>query len=143
MPFRDENDELAGYETYEETFMARVRLRPFHGDSVQQFQYIECELQQVICQVLALAEPAAFDEPNDQEVKTENQDVYIEVEVGEKLHVNITAEEFHAMVSQINEYRIKHIFDEVTKRIRYEVTNQHNTNAPLSVTGTGSGIFFF
>lgn len=137
VPFRHENDLLAGYETCEEAFMAqRDELRPFHGDSVEQFQYIERELQQVIGQVLALAEPTAFNEANDQEVHTENQnvgaivdgydprmaDVEIEVEdVGEEIHVNVTDEEFHVMVCNMNMEQ-KKIFDVITKQIRHEVT---------------------
>ncbi|CAH2088720.1 unnamed protein product [Euphydryas editha] len=76
-------------------FMAqRNRLRPFYGNSVVQFQSIEDESQQVIGQVLALTEPVAFNDGNEQSVHNENQnvgaivdgydpgmaDVYIEIE---------------------------------------------------------------
>lgn len=72
VPFRDESDLLTGYETCEEAFMAqRHRLSPFHGDTVEQFQHIERELQQVIGQVLALAEPHS----NDEEFGPVNHDV--------------------------------------------------------------------
>lgn len=160
VPFRDENNLLQGYETCEEAFMAqRNRLRPFHGDSVEQFQYIERELQQVIGQVLALAEPAAFNDGNEQAVHNENQnvgaivdgydpgmaDVDIEIEdVGEEMRLNITDEDFHAMVGSMNVEQ-KEIFDEVTKQIRYEVTNQCDLNIPLKLFvtgGAGSGKSF-
>ncbi|KAL4718106.1 hypothetical protein ACJJTC_002398 [Scirpophaga incertulas] len=63
-------------------------------------------------------------------------DVDIEVEdVEAVIHVNITDEEFHSMVASMNIEQ--KIFDEVTKRIRMEVTNQLNTNAPLKLFVTG------
>ncbi|KAL4718103.1 hypothetical protein ACJJTC_002395 [Scirpophaga incertulas] len=117
VPFRDESDLLTGYETCEEAFMAqRNSLRPFHGDSIEQFPTLERELQQGYDPRIA--------------------DVDIEVEdVEAVIHVNITDEEFHSMVASMNIEQ--KIFDEVTKRIRMEVTNQLNTNAPLKLFVTG------
>ncbi|KAH9631193.1 hypothetical protein HF086_005964 [Spodoptera exigua] len=41
LPFRDESGLLTRYETCEEAFMAqRNSLRPFHGDSIKQFQHL-------------------------------------------------------------------------------------------------------
>ncbi|PZC79192.1 hypothetical protein B5X24_HaOG216756 [Helicoverpa armigera] len=160
VPFRNEEDLLTGYETCEAAFMAqRDRLRPFHGDSVEQFQFIERELQQVIGQVLALAEPPAINDFNVQE--TENHDVGaivdgydpgmadvdIEVEeVEESIHVNITDAEFHSMVSSMNVEQ-KNIYDKITTRIRDEVINTTSTseNLPLKLFitgGAGSGKSF-
>ncbi|KAI8423307.1 hypothetical protein MSG28_014329 [Choristoneura fumiferana] len=153
VPFRNENILMAGYETCEEAFMAhRHELRPFHGDSVEQFQYIERELQQVIGQVLALADNSQFDDANgnDRDKNADNHnigaivdgydprvaDVDIEIEeVGDELHINITDEEFHAMVSSMNVDQ-RRIFDEVTKRIRNEITKT-NENVPLKLFVTG------
>lgn len=160
VPFRNEDDLLADFETCEEAFMEqRNLLRPFHGDSVEQFQFIERELQQVIGQVLALAEPPLLNNFNGQQ--TENFDVGAIVEgydprmadadvdiegeeVEESSHINITDAEFHHMVRSMN-LEQKKIYDEVTKRIRDEVINEANTNVPLKLFvtgGAGSGKSF-
>ncbi|KAF9413330.1 hypothetical protein HW555_008411 [Spodoptera exigua] len=152
VPFRNEDDLLADFETCEEAFMEqRNLLRPFHGDSVEQFQFIERELQQVIGQVLALAEPPLLNNFNGQQ--TENFDVGAIVEgydprmadadvdiegeeVEESSHINITDAEFHHIVRSMN-LEQKKIYDEVTKRIRDEVINEANTNVPLKLFVTG------
>ncbi|KAF9406365.1 hypothetical protein HW555_013234 [Spodoptera exigua] len=160
VPFRNEDDLLADFETCEEAFMEqRNLLRPFHGDSVEQFQFIERELQQVIGQVLALAEPPLLNNFNGQQ--TENFDVGAIVEgydprmadadvdiegeeVEESSHINITDAEFHHIVRSMN-LEQKKIYDEVTKRIRDEVINEANTNVPLKLFvtgGAGSGKSF-
>lgn len=116
--FGDEFDLLTGYETSEEALMAqRHRLRPFHGDTVEQFQHIERELLQVIGQVLTLTEPPVFIYSNDQEFDPVNQDVGAIVdgydprmadvdieleEVEDAMHFKITDEEFHSMVASMN-----------------------------------------
>ncbi|XP_029157942.1 uncharacterized protein LOC114935487 [Nylanderia fulva] len=71
VPFRNEEELLEGYETAEQAFNAkRQLLRPLRrGQNIEQFQFVEQELQEVIAQI------AAFDDGDTNAQSTEEQDV--------------------------------------------------------------------
>ncbi|XP_029161128.1 uncharacterized protein LOC114932881 [Nylanderia fulva] len=71
VPFRNEEELLEGYETAEQAFNAkRQLLRPLRrGQNIEQFQFVERELQEVIAQI------AAFDDGDTNAQSTEEQDV--------------------------------------------------------------------
>jgi len=56
VPFKKEEELLEGYESVEQTFYAkRHLLRPLHrGQNIEQFQFIERELQKIIAQIVVL-----------------------------------------------------------------------------------------
>jgi len=56
VPFRKEKELLEGYESVEQAFYAkRHLLRPLHRrQNIEQFQFVERELQEIIAQIVAL-----------------------------------------------------------------------------------------
>jgi len=149
VPFRNEEELLQGYESAEQAFNAKCHLlRPLRrGQNIEQFQFVERELQEVIAQIVAFdnddinAQSTVRNEDRARCIIEEYDDNNIDIDLHDEpdnqaYHV-ISAEEFEKNVRNMN-IEQSHLFSTITNHIKQEIQGQINEPLRLFITG-GAG----